>query len=201
MSSSAALASTAEPAISTVKPTSPSFDLKMPDSRSSSSITRRRTTALRSALTYRGSPSLRQFYDVSTGAGDYADTRLDRRDGPRLLARRRVLRRHRSLRIAHQEHHADTDRDCQEGERVEGRGIAQPADQEAGDDRAGRLADVPDRSEHAHGSAEAPCRSEIGDQRVGHRRHRGDAQAENRCHYDKSYEVFASEDQRKRSGA
>src|SRR5207244_2005601 len=197
MSSSAARASTAEPAISTVKPTSPSFDFKMPDSRSSSSITRRRTAALRSALTYRGSPSLRQFYDVSTGAGDYADMRLDRRDGPRLLARRRVLR---SLRIPHQEHHADTDRDCQEGERVEGRGIAQPPDQEAGDYRAGRLADVPDRSEHAHGSAETPRRSEIGDQRVGHRRHRGDAQAENRCHNDKGYEVCAPEDQRKRSG-
>src|SRR5690349_7766916 len=43
MSSIAALASAAEPAISTVKPTSPSFDFKMPDSRSSSSITSRRT--------------------------------------------------------------------------------------------------------------------------------------------------------------
>src|SRR6516165_9093745 len=42
MSSSAALASAAEPAMSTVKPTSPSFDFKMPERRSSSSMTRRR---------------------------------------------------------------------------------------------------------------------------------------------------------------
>src|SRR5467141_1332709 len=121
MSSSAALASTAEPAISTVKPTSPSFDFKMPDSRSSSSITRRRTRCSPLSLAYWGSPSLRQFYGVSAGAGDHADTRLDRRDGPRLLPRGRVLRRHRSLRIPHQEHHADTDRGGHEGERIEGR--------------------------------------------------------------------------------
>src|SRR5216684_1611657 len=94
MSSSAALASTAEPAISTVKPTSPSFDFKMPDSRSSSSITRRRTrcSPLSSHLL-----GLAQFKTVLRGvdrAGDYVETRLYRRDGPRLLAGRRVLRRH-----------------------------------------------------------------------------------------------------------
>src|SRR5215472_4324351 len=42
ISSSAAPASAAEPAMSTVKPTSPSFDFKMPERRSSSSMTRRR---------------------------------------------------------------------------------------------------------------------------------------------------------------
>src|SRR6202043_82912 len=41
--SSAALASAAEPTTSTVKPTSPSFDFKMPESRSSSSIINNRT--------------------------------------------------------------------------------------------------------------------------------------------------------------
>src|SRR6516165_7239424 len=51
MSSSAALASAAEPAMSTLKPISPSFDFKMPERRSSSSITRSRndsSPALRS---------------------------------------------------------------------------------------------------------------------------------------------------------
>src|SRR6266446_5811637 len=125
MSSSAAPASAAETAMSTVKPTSPNFDFKMLDRRSSSSMTRRRT----------GSAPLSAY----------------------LSARGRGLRRNRSLRIPHQHHNEDADRDGHEGERIEGRGIAQPANQEARDDRPGRLANIPNGSEHTHGSAETPC--------------------------------------------
>src|SRR6266436_4925980 len=81
-------------------------------------------------------------------------------------------------RIPHQDHDADTDRDRHQGERIEGRGIAKPADQKTGDDRPGRLTDIPNRPEHAHRGAETPRRGEIGNQRVGDRRHRGDAEAE-----------------------
>ena len=55
--------------------------------------------------------------------------------------------------------------------------------------------------EHAHGGAETPCRGEIGDERIGHRRDRADAEAEQRREQNESRQAFAPEDQRKRGSA
>src|SRR5215469_9323156 len=57
--------------------------------------------------------------------------------------------------IAHHRDQSDRDKSDHGGEHVEGRRISQSADQKSRDHRAGRLADVPDGSEHAHGGAEA----------------------------------------------
>ena len=119
------------------------------------------------------------FFGASRGLFWYAPWLLLALPGFVLLLRRRGWRTrgasedepwHQPRSVVRQDrrHH-----DRHQGERVEGRGITQADDKEARDDRPGRLADVPDRSEDAHGSAEAPCRSEIGDERVGHQRDRG----------------------------
>src|SRR6266446_370659 len=83
----------------------------------------------------------------------------------------------RRFRVPHEHDEGDANCDRHESEYIEGRGITEPDDQETRDDRPGCLAKVPDGPEYTHGSAEAPCRCKIGDQRVGHWRHRGNAEA------------------------
>src|SRR6266513_2474126 len=109
MISSAALASPADPATSTANPAPPSRDFRMPDRRSSSSITNSRTGLSPVARAYGAFPNLRQYYGMPN---QYY-----------LSARCEAVRRYPDLRIMQQQNHPDADRDDHEGERVEGRGI------------------------------------------------------------------------------
>src|SRR6516165_3090624 len=103
--------------------------------------------------------------------------------------------------IAHHHDQSDRDKSDHGGEHVEGRRISQSADQESRNHRAGRLADVPDGSEHAHGGAEAPRRGKICDERIGHRRNRADADTEQRRCKKKKGQTLATENQRQRRSA
>src|SRR5205814_2035898 len=128
MISSAALASPADPATSTANPAPPSRDFRMPDRRSSSSITNSRTGLSPVARAYGAFPNFKAVLR-------YAEPIL-------LISSCEAVRRYPDLRIMQQQNHPDADRDDHEGERVEGRGITQGDDEEARDDRPGRLANV-----------------------------------------------------------
>ncbi len=106
----------------------------------------------------------------------------------------------RPLRVAHERHECDGDQGRHNGDEVEGRCIAQPADQEAGDDRSGCLADVPDGSEHAHRGAEIAGGGNVGDQGVAHRRDGTDAEPEKRCGEEEDRPALGSKDEWERRG-